>query len=250
MSNIVKWSVVGVITFIVLLIAKLPATQVLSRIELPKNISLSGIDGTIWDGTVTNLIVNNIAIENVHWETSFWQLLLGKLALDLDAGNNRSAEKVSFNGNAAVYLFDPTHIQASDFNLYLPANMVIAQISLPVAVDAAGRFKVVIDELDYPTECANLQGSGQWINAGIDGLGQPLSLGNFDADLSCIEKDTLVTIKQPNRFNLSAKARVTKAMKISVDGTFKPADDLPDEVKEAAKFFGRTDAEGYYTIKL
>lgn len=250
MNQSVKWSLLGLLAYVIFLLIKLPANQLISRITLPPQMSISGVDGTIWDGNASSVIFNNIEVENVHWDTSFWRLLTGQLVLDLDAGNARSSDQVSFDGNIAVSLFNTKHIQADNFVLYLPANMVIAQINLPVSVDAAGRFKVEIEQLDYPGQCESLAGKGQWINAGMEGLGEPLSLGNFDADLSCIETDTLISVKEPNSFGLSAQTRVTQDLQFSVDGKFKPDESLPKQVKDAALFFGQPDPQGYYKISL
>ena len=71
-------------------------------------------------------------------------------------------------------------------------------------MDANGRFKVVIEELDYPGQCTELSSKFQWLNASLDGLAQPLMLGNFDADLSCVENDTFIAIKEPHSFGLTA----------------------------------------------
>lgn len=250
MKQIVVWSLLGILVYSVFLITKLPASHVIHRINNSKDVFISDVQGTIWHGSASMIVVNNIAVENVSWTTSFWALLAGNATVDISAGNLRASDKVSLQGPVTVNLFDQTHIQASDFTAYVPANMVIAQVSLPVTVDAGGRFKVQINELDMHNACIDLDAQGQWLNAGIEGLGQPLSLGNFEAKLSCIENDVLVKIQPPNIFNLTADARVPMNLKASINGRFKPDESLPSQVKDTAKFFGRPDAQGFYTIKL
>ncbi|GAC16330.1 type II secretion system protein N [Aliiglaciecola lipolytica] len=253
MIRIVKWSLLGLLAYIVLLIINLPASQVIYRVNQSKDVSIEGVQGTIWRPSASMITVNNISIENVQWQMSFWQLLVGKVSLDIDAGNLRASDKVSARGVVNISLFDPSHIQASDLTLYIPADMLIAQVPLPVAVNAGGRFKVLVNELDYPGKCVALSGDGQWINAGLEGLiglNEPLSLGNFEATLNCIENDVLVKINPPNVFNLTADARIPNNLKVKLDGQFKPDDSLPKQVKDAAKFFGRPDNQGFYKIKL
>lgn len=253
MSRILKWSILGLLAYLIFLIAKLPASQLISRVELPNNISIHGVSGTIWQGDATSLVVNNIAIENVSWDLSFWRLLLLDAHLDLKAGNIRDSNEVSFQGPVSVSLINPTRLKADDLSVYLPANMILAQVRLPVAADATGRLKLVIRHLDYPGFCQSLEGQGQWLNAGLEGivgLAQPLDLGNFDAKLSCIENDILIKIAEPNRFGLNADVRIPKDFKISLDARFRPDPDLPQQVLDAAKFFGRTDAQGYYQFRL
>jgi len=49
---------------------------------------------------------------------------------------------------------------------------------------------------------------------------------------------------------LSRNARVSGMRNISVTGRFKPDASLPEEVHQAAQFFGQQDAQGYREIKL
>ncbi|WJG09305.1 type II secretion system protein N [Aliiglaciecola sp. LCG003] len=253
MIQFLKWAVLGIAAYLCFLIAKMPAQQLVNRIELPKNISIVGVRGTIWQGKASQVLVNNVAIDNVKWQLSFWSLLTANLHLDIDAGDMRASDKISAKGPITVNLLDKNHLKAENFSIYMPASMILAQVKLPIYVDAEGRFKLQIDELDYPSVCTTLKGTGQWLNAGVDGivgLSEPLTLGNFSAQLGCIENDVLVSIDPQNIFNLSADARLPQSLKVSIDGKFKPDDSLPKQVKEAAKFFGRTDAQGYYTIKF
>lgn len=253
MSQIIKWVLLGLVVYIVFLIAKLPANQVIHKVSLPNNISVSNVGGTIWSGTAGRLLVNNIAIENLKWQTSFWSLLLGNLSLDIEAGALRDSSTIYIKGPMNIDLFNQNHIETEQLSIYVPAKMAIAQVSLPVYADASGRFKVDIQELDYFAGCRTLAGTGEWINAGLSGLqglNAPLDLGNFYADLSCEGEQILVQIKQPNIFNLNADLRVAHNAKWSIDGRFKPANELPEQVKSAAQFFGRTDAQGFYSIKF
>ncbi|GAB5380077.1 MAG: GspN family type II secretion system protein ExeN [Aliiglaciecola sp.] len=253
MNQVIKWVLLGLVVYLVFLLAKLPASQVIHRIPLPDNIIVSNVEGTIWSGNAGNVFINNIAIDNVHWEASFWSLLIGNLSLDIEAGTLRDSSTIFIQGPLVVDMFNPNHIQTHDLSIYVPAKMAIAQVSLPVYADASGRFRVDIQELDYFDACRSLTGTGQWINAGLSGLqglNAPLDLGNFSADLRCDGEQVLVQVKQPNVFNLTADVRVAHDAKWSIDGRFKPADELPEQVKSAAQFFGRTDAQGFYNIKF
>lgn len=251
MNQIVKWVLLGFVVYVIFLIAKFPASLALSMFSTPNNIAIGGVQGSIWNGSATTVVINNIAVENVKWQASFFRLFTGRLALDMKAGNPRIGGEVSFNGPVSVSLFDQSDVSASDFTLYLPANMVIAQVPLPVPVNAGGRFKVQIDQLDYPGYCNQLVGKGQWLNGKLEGLAQPIMLGNYNADLSCVENDTLVAVKEPNSFGLSANARITSKFGISVKGKFKPSDQIPEQVKSVIRdFYTPPDAQGYYSINL
>lgn len=248
MSRYLKWGLAAFGVYVLFLIYHLPATQVLSRVTLPDSVSLSDISGTVWQGEAKTVSIQGIPVDKLHWDVNVLALLIGSLSADLKAGNVRATDEIAFSGPVSVSLFNANHFSLSDFNLYLPSNLVIAQMPLPIPVDAGGRFRVQLEEADFPGRCETLSGKGQWLNASIEGLGEPVNMGTFEAALSCLEGDTLLDIQEPNAFGLSARARVPMNMQITVEGRFKPADSLPKAVHDAAKFFGQPDADGYYPI--
>lgn len=243
-----KWIVACIAAYLLFLIASMPAAQALRFATLPASVKIGAVSGTIWNGKAQFVQAKGIPVENVSWQLSPWRLLIGSLHADIDAGNARDAEQVSVNGPVSLSVFNPSRIAASDLTLFLPSDLVIANLPLPVPVNAQGRFKLDIQTLDFDKACRAIEGKGQWLNAGIEGLGQPLSLGTFNADIGCEDGVTLLEVKEPNLFGLSAVARIPENMKVSVLGRFKPDDSLPKAVKDAAGFFGQADAQGYYPI--
>lgn len=250
MSTKIKWVIATLSAYLFFLLYTLPAAQVIGRAPLPQNIEVSGVSGTVWNGQAQLVIVDGMPVDNVKWQLSFLPLLWGTASLDLQGGNNRQVDDISFKGEAGISLFSPQNFSADDFSLFLPSALVISQLPLPLPVDAGGRFRINIESLDYAGQCAELAGTGQWLRANIQGLGEPLELGNFDADLSCIEGDTLIRVKEPNLFGLTADARVPADLNISVKGKFKPDASLPKQVHDAAVFFGQPDADGYYQLEF
>lgn len=250
MSINVKWVLAALGVYVFFLVYTLPAAHVIGRVSLPEQVNISGVSGSIWEGKAEVLVVAGLPIDNLKWDLSFFPLLWGNLSLDLDAGNNRDSDEISFKGPVTLDLFNTANVSASDFSLFLPSAFVISQLPLPLPVDAGGRFRIGIDQLEFQGQCTELTGQGQWLRARLEGLGEPLELGNFNADLSCIEGDTLIRVKEPNQFGLSADARVPADLAISVTGKFKPADSLPKQVHDAARFFGQPDADGYYQIQI
>lgn len=250
MSINIKWVLAAFGVYLFFLIYTVPAAHVIGRVTLPQEVEVSGVSGTLWEGKADLLVIAGMPIENLNWDLSFFPLLWGNLSLTLDAGNSRESEDISFKGPVTMDLFNTENVSVSDFSLFLPSALVISQLPLPLPVDAGGRFRIGIEELDFQGQCTELTGQGQWLRATIEGLGEPLELGNFDADLACIEGDTLIRVKEPNQFGLSADARVPANLAITVSGKFKPADSLPKQVHDAARFFGQPDADGYYLIEF
>lgn len=247
MKSVLKWGSLCLVIYLVFLIIKLPAVQVLSKIQLPKDISVSGISGTIWDGHAQRAQINGLPMSDINWTLSFFPLLFGEISTELKAGNIRDVEQISINGYVS---FKGQHLEIENLLAYIPTDLVISLLPLPIPIQADGRFKVQLDEVAYEAGCQTFKGSGQWLNASYTGTTGMIDLGSFNADLSCDNGSIVADVKQPNRFGLTAKTTIPANMKFKVEGRFKPEANLPKEVHQAAQFFGKADSEGYYPIKF
>ncbi|WP_299072130.1 type II secretion system protein N [uncultured Paraglaciecola sp.] len=247
MKSALKWSSLGLLVYVVFLIAKLPAVHVISNIQLPAGVNVGGISGSIWNGQMQRAQANGLPISNLSWQLSFFPLLIGEVSADIKAGNVRDIEQISANGHVSV---SSQGIQAEDVVAYVPTDLVVSMLTLPVPVQAGGRLKVQLNELSYKAGCQTALGKGQWLNANYTGTAGTIDLGNFDADLGCQKGNIVVDVKQPNSFGLTAKALIPANLNFKVEGRFKPNANLPKEVHQAAQFFGKTDANGYYPIKF
>ncbi|MFQ3234582.1 MAG: general secretion pathway protein N [Paraglaciecola sp.] len=247
MRSVFKWGFLSLLVYVLFLIIKLPAIQVLSRLSLPEDIQLNGLSGSIWNGQAQQLLIKGLPIEQLSWQLAFMPILVGKLQIYVDGGNIRQMDEISIKGDISVA---KNQLQADNLQLYLPTDWVIANLALPIAVNASGRFKLVLQELDYSDHCQVLKGKGQWLKAQVKGNDKPILLGNFEADLSCVDQEIVLTVNEPNRFGLSAVARIPADLKFTVSGRFKPDPALPPEVHQAAQFFGKKDVQGYYSIQF
>ncbi|NVK55860.1 MAG: type II secretion system protein N [Alteromonadaceae bacterium] len=247
-----RWALGAILLYIILLVVSMPAAQVINRLSLPANISISGVSGTLWQGQAERLQINNILINDLSWDVSAWSLLTGQLAADLNAGNMRDASSIAFKGPVKVNLFNPESFSTEDFLLYLPVAWVLAEVTLPIPVAAGGRFRVNVEELDFDnTACQTMMAYGDWLNATVAGTQGPIELGTFSAKISCAQQQFVVDVAEPNAFGLTMQAKAQQDMSnLSVTGQFKPDPSLPQEVHDAAQFFGRPNAEGYIQFKL
>ncbi len=251
MKSKVSWIIGGVIAFLLFAIAYMPATQVIGRVSLPSNISVSGVSGTLFSGKAQTLVINGLPISNVRWELSPLYMLMGKVKLDLKAGNIRDKNDIAFEGPITTGLFSQSTVNTENFTLYLPVDRVIAQVRLPLPVNAGGRFKVSLDELTFGPACQSLSGTGDWLNATVAGTQGPIDFGTYSAKLRCEGEDIGITVSEPNLLSLSMDAVIPTNMKnIRVSGKFKPDDSLPEEVHQASRLFGTPNNNGYIAIQL
>jgi len=71
-------TVLAVLAFVVIVIARLPANWV-----VPASVPCGAVDGSIWDGTCTGLVVQGSPMGDLQWNAHAWRLLTGKLAANL-----------------------------------------------------------------------------------------------------------------------------------------------------------------------
>lgn len=237
----------GIAFYLVLLIANLPASQVISRITLPNGLSVSGVSGTIWNGRADVISFREFSVFNARWELGFFSLLLGKAAIDVDAGSQRDAGQISVAGEITV---SQSSIEASNLVAYAPANSVIPYAPIPVPVAASGRIKVELREATFNQNCQSITGTGTWINAAVDGLSGKIDLGNFESALSCEEKHVVVTVEKANSLGLTVNAKLAPNGRLKADGRFKLPADAHQEIRTVAQFFNEIDSEGYRIIRI
>ncbi len=247
----IGWIIGGILVFLFFLIAYMPASQITTRLSLPDNIALYGVSGTLWDGDAEQVVIDGLPIDNVQWHVHPLWLLMGDLHVTVKGGNMRSADAISFAGPLTTGLFSTDRISASNFTAYVPVDRVLAQVSLPLPVNASGRFKLTLQTLDYDGQCNELNGQGSWLNAAVAGTQGPIDFGTYNASLSCADGNFVVNVEEPNKLGLSMQAQAdAQFTDITVEGRFKPDQDLPKEVHQAARFFGQPDSNGYTQFKL
>jgi len=247
MKSVLKWGSLCLVVYFIFLVVKLPAIHVLSKIPLAQGVNVSGISGSIWHGHAQKAQINGLPINDLNWSLAFFPLLFGEISVDIKAGNIRNVEQISVNGYVSI---KGQHLEAENLLAYIPTDLVISLLPLPIPVQADGRFKIQLDEVDYEAGCKKFAGKGQWLNANFTGTTGVIDLGNFNADLSCENASVVVDVKQPNRFGLTAKTVIPADLNFKIEGRFKPEANLPKEVHQAAQFFGKPDSDGYYPIKF
>ena len=247
----IGWLLAALLVFLMLLVIYLPASQVIGRITLPPQIQVYGITGTLWNGKAQQVDFNQLPVSQVRWEINPLPLLWGRLSLEVTGGNARDPQAISFSGPVSMSLFQPDNVRASDFELYLPVDSVLAKVPLPLPVNASGRFKAHIRTLNYESRCEALDGRGNWLNAAVAGTQGPIDFGTYTATLSCKDGNFAIQVAEPNMLGLSMEAEVGAQFdQFAVKGQFKPDDTLPAEVHQAARLFGQPDRQGYTSFQL
>lgn len=242
----------GIIFYFVLLIANLPAAQVIHRLPLPDNIYLNGVSGTVWNGALQTVVVKGVQLNNLRWNVGFPSLLVGGLSVGIQAGSQQDPDNIVLHGEVNYSLLSQ-QLTLEQTHLQIPAGTVMGLIRLPLPVQAGGRFTVDLQALDFNVkamQCETAQGEGHWLNASAVDRGNVIDFGQFDATLTCVDQNLQFTVQPDNLLNLDAVATLQNTGKFKVTARFKPAATLPESVHNAAQMFGRKDNQGFISVSM
>ncbi|WP_299795569.1 type II secretion system protein N [uncultured Shewanella sp.] len=243
--NLAKKIIVGVLFYLVFLIALLPASVVVSLAPLPNTISLNGVSGTIWSGEVESLTVEKRQLELVQWELSPWSLFLGKVRLDLVSGNRGTV----VNGKGSVTL-SMDGIQAQALRFEAPGSFLVGDTRLPFRTKVGGDISLFIEELAQGQPwCEQLTGKLFLNGANVKNQFGDYPLGDIELGLSCVDGNVKVNSDESmNQLGLSGSVLVKAEKMVQVSAKIKETPSQPEDLKKALSFLGKKDSQGYYPI--
>lgn len=242
----IRWVILGVIFYLSVLVVKLPAQFAFSFIELPKKAQVTGVDGTIWAGEIGSASYQGQTLEKIRWKLHPLALLTGKLELELEAGDRRSAIQLSGTlgyGSSGAYgegvLFE------------FPAALI--KEFYPVPATLQGQLKGVVQEISQGQPwCNSVVGRITWTNPVIYSklIKQELALDTTRAQLGCDNGNLVATVTDDGKvLGLNAQATLM-ASEYLVTGELKPGRDFPEEFKQGLGFVASPMSGGRYKLDM
>jgi len=117
-----KFKIISIIVLLYLffLIINFPANIVLSTIDLPSNIKLTSVSGTIWSRKAQQFRYSGIGLGSVKWELHPLNLIMGELSAKISIINNQQYIKsnVNFSSSGKIELEDTRFL--IDLSLFQP----------------------------------------------------------------------------------------------------------------------------------
>lgn len=77
-----SWLALGVSAYFAFTIAAFPATAAYEWFA-PPEVSVTGIEGTLWSGSAASAAVGGIAVQELRWRVRPWPLLVGRIAANV-----------------------------------------------------------------------------------------------------------------------------------------------------------------------
>ncbi|PKG85245.1 general secretion pathway protein GspN [Colwellia sp. 75C3] len=249
-----KWFAITAIflsSYLVFLVTTMPLAFLINNIELPKNVHISTVSGSIWQGEIAQIAVDNNEIQQIKTALSFWSLLSLSPTVDVSFGDATSA---GAEGKFTLTV-SANKLQLNDVELFVSANDIAKQLPLPIPVTAQGNIELLFSELIIDRSeklvCQQAQGHISWIRSGVVALDNNIKLGKIDADLDCEKGDLRAKILPKNTLGLSFNARLSLAnQKASGQGYLKPGPKFPAQLQSALSFLGRPDNQGRYQLRF
>lgn len=231
------------------LLHALPASF-LTRYILPSTsasrvIHLQGLHGSIWQGQAADASISNFNLGKLQWDVHSWGLLLGKLKLHLNFGQD------SVQGNAYVSVGMGGAINADDVNLQLPAeNLMPLFYGYPLSFAGMlrGNLKQVALERGKVLQA---RGRIVWQNATIRAP-QNIAMGDYLITLEPVNLGSKMVVKDQGQGPVQAEITVfvKGSGEYRLKGWLKARDPNQQAITEALRLIGRPDNSGRYWISF
>ncbi len=237
------------ISYLVFLIATLPSAVVLKQITLPKQVAISGVQGTLWQTRINQLVVGELLIEQLDVQLSFWSLFTLTPKLDITFGDPLLS---GAEGQLVLSISSQTAV-VTDLAIFVRANEVAQQLTLPLPLSAQGEVALAISEMSFNlqnNQCLTAKGEVNWSKAGVVALEQNIKLGRFSADINCEDGTLALLVSPKNDLGLTFSAYVRQGGKISGTGYLQPGAKFPQALNSTLPFLGRKDNQGRYRLSF
>lgn len=250
-----KWllgSVLFICSYLLFMVASIPAKSVLTFINLPNNVTLSNVSGTLWHAKITQLNITlaaqkNIVINKVQAHLPLISLLslAPKIVVDFGERLTDGPRGHLILGN----LFGELSIKNSEINIF--ANEISQQLVLPVPVTALGKLAIKVDHYTVGKPlCTTLKADINWENAALTAFEQTVNLQTIQGKLRCEKGAIVLTINPKNNLGLSFSSHLYNIDRISGQGYLTPGSHFPPALQQLLPFLGKADNKGRYRLQF
>jgi len=245
-----KWFV-GIVAFIAVylffVVVQMPAQWLVSQVSLPKNVTLQGVKGSVWNGSIERVVVDGYTINQINTRVNVLALFMLNPSVDVTFGG----ALVSGPEGKATLNHLLGNIELSQADVSISANDIAQQLPLPVPLTAQKFVDIHIDQfvMGQPL-CEQLTGNVQWNKASVKVLDQKVALGTLTGQLACDEGRIKFSFDPKNDLGLTFDAYVHAVGRVSGAGYLKPASTFPKVLNDALPFIGQPDSAGRYKLNF
>ena len=233
--------------YLFFVIVQLPAQFIISQFNLPKNVVLQNVSGSIWQAEIGQVQTEKLTIHDVTASLSFFSLLTLSPSIDITLGDPMKfgpAGSLTVNKNGDSF-------SITNADITIAANDLLVNAKLPLPVTAYGDFHLTIEKyvLGKPL-CSELSSTIVWPDAQAKALDESVKLGDLKGKLACEQGAIALIMDNKNNLGLSYTAYMRNWGKFSGDGFIKPGAKFPPKLKSLLSFLGKPDSQGRYRLSF
>lgn len=238
----IRYILLGTLFYLVSLVVTLPANLSYGfwkeNLGQAANVSLSGIEGSLWSGRAAQAVIQGQRFHPLEWSLKPLSLLWGQLEVAVEF----TVEDGFGKGRGGYSLLSGYYIK--DVEAWLPLTTIARFVDL-AALRPGGKLNINLKNLqsDGATVTA-AEGSLAWLDAEIT-LFQPVELGNYDFVLTQ-EKDQVVGVLSDKGGPIEASGQLIlkRDGEYIFDGLLAVRDASRNDLQQALQSMGRPDRSG------
>lgn len=231
-------------SYVIFLVASIPAAQLFSRMPLPSGLQLQNVQGSLWQGRIGELRWQKYQLHDLEWEVLFSRLWFAKPTLRLtlhDPNTAIATGLISWRG----------HWSLQDWQITTAAEKLQPWIPVSVPIQASGPLTLQLDELAFNgLACEAGTGQAHWQQALLQTPAGELALGNPSASLHC-EDQKLKAQAQQTSASLQSKLtfQLAEQGQFKLQASLQPKSELTDNLRSTLTWLGAIDKNGIIQIK-
>gem|GEM_PF-2547278 len=238
--------ILALLVYIIFVVSMIPARYAISLVDLPRNVELGSINGTVWSGSSSSLTVDKLRLEAVSWQIKPSHLLGLTLTADINVGHHDS----DITATARVSVSSPSDIEIKQLTASSRVDYLTTIAPLPMGLSATGQAKLSITNFVYSEHwCDVLDGQLEIDQAVIASNFGQVPLESATATLTCENRAISATLSpQSNSLGIDVSAMLSPSNKLAVKGNVLPPQDAPQDFVQLLRFSGKPDSQGRYPI--
>jgi len=242
MFKIWRYLLFFLLCLVAALLFNLPVQQVLPHVQLPPNLQVAGVSGSILKGAAAEVRINDFPIRDIHYR--YMPSCIPMLKVCYHIRYQRGEVRVAYdvlNGDSEV----------SQSEIEYPVADLLKLLPNPVLVNPTGRLQLQVDELSMQQDrLIAVNGKLIWQNLGLNDNGIRIDIGDYQVDFRGDPKSYDFTFSDLDAdLDISGDGTIDAAGNYEVDVKVESDTGIDSNVKSVLNLLARRESGNRYRIK-
>jgi len=233
--------VAGLVTLFLGLLSFFPA-RVAYQWFAPPEISLAGIDGSIWSGSARETQANGIYLRDVEWSMRPLSLFAGKLAYAIEAKPSSGFVE----GNIAVGIGGT--VSFTDLRAALPLQSMQRLVGMPgISGEVNAQFDRLLLEDGIPVAAEGVLEVANLVAPRV----HRASIGGYRAEFFTQESGVMASVEDTDGvIDLAGSLQISSDRSYQFIAKLAPKNSTPANLRQQMQFLGSADERGQHELRL